>query len=250
MDHGLYSGRGTHHPLRTAYPVAVLNLVLRKFSNEGTLFYVDVNVKGWVVLDLMRTEPEILKRKDEKMRVSGKLSAILGLALLLAGCATAPGTPPPPTRVNVTSLPAGASAAAQAPDALSRAILADINAYRASYKLQPLANDAMLQRAAAVHSADMATRGFFGHFNPDGQGPGERIKALSPDFHASYGENIAINESSQPLSPEALAAKFVKQWIASPSHRKNIRNGSFMRSGVGIARAGNRVYATQLFAAP
>ncbi len=184
------------------------------------------------------------------MSVSRELSALFGIALLLAGCATSTGTPPPPTRVNVTSLPAGASAAAQAPDALSRAILADINAYRASYKLQTLTNDPMLQRAAAVHSADMATRGFFGHFNPDGQGPGERIKALSPNFHASYGENIAVIEGAQALSSEALAAKFVKQWIASPPHRKNIRSGSYLRSGVGIARSGNRVYATQLFAAP
>lgn len=184
------------------------------------------------------------------MRISGKFSVLVGIVLLLAGCATSTGTPPPPTRVNVTSLPSGASAAAHGPDALSRAVLADINAYRATHKLQPLVNDAMLQRAAAVHSADMATRGFFGHFNPDGQGPGERIKALSPDFHAGYAENIAVIESTQVLSPEALAAKFVKQWVASPRHRKNISNGSYVRSGVGIARAGDKVYATQLFAAP
>lgn len=184
------------------------------------------------------------------MRVSRGLSTLFSIALLLAGCTSGKDTLPLPTRVNITSLPAGASAAAQAPDTLSDAILADINAYRASYKLQPLANDPMLQRIAAIHSADMATRGFFGHFNPDGQGPGERIKVLSPDFHASYGENIAVSESTQALSPEALAAKFVKQWIASSPHRKNIRNGSFMRSGIGIARSGERVYATQLFAAP
>jgi len=94
----------------------------------------------------------------------------------------------------------------------------------------------------------MAARNFFGHYNPDGQGPGERLQAVSPGFHSDYAENIAMFDGVTKVSPEILAEAFVKQWVSSPLHRKNIRNGSYVRSGVGIARVDKKVYATEVFA--
>ena len=176
------------------------------------------------------------------------LAGMLAFLLLLAACATPQADPNKPMRSNTTTLPAEASAHAQGPDAVTRAILRDINAYRAKYKLAPLADDPVLQRAAAVHSADMAARNFFGHYNPDGQGPGERLQAVSPGFHSGYAENIAMFDGVTKVSPEILAEAFVKQWVSSPLHRKNIRNGNYVRSGIGIARVDKKVYATEVFA--
>jgi len=182
------------------------------------------------------------------MGLMKKMAVMLGFLLILVACTTPGAEPDKPMRTNISTLPAQASAQAQGPNAVTRAILRDINAYRAKYKLAPLVNDPVLQRAAAVHSADMAARNFFGHYNPDGQGPGERLQAVSHGFHSGYAENIGMFDGVTKVAPEILAEAFVKQWISSPLHRKNIRNGSYVRSGIGIARSGQKVYATQVFA--
>ncbi|HEX7777270.1 MAG TPA: CAP domain-containing protein [Parvibaculum sp.] len=181
-----------------------------------------------------------------------KQAAALSLSLLLGACASAMSTmpAPPPARVNVASLPAGASAAAQGENELSRAVLDAINAYRAQHDVPALADDASLQRAAAVHSADMSLRNFIGHYNPDGQGPKERVLAVSPDFKSDLAENIAVMDGMGGKSANAIAAEFVKQWVASPGHRKNLKSADYTRSGVGIARKGDTVFATELFAGP
>jgi uncharacterized protein YkwD len=182
------------------------------------------------------------------MRILTNVAAMLVFSVILTACATPNGSSSQPVPSNISTLPDEASARAQGPDEVTRAILRYINAYRGHYKLSSLADDPLLQHTAAVHSADMAARNFFGHYNPDGQGPGERLRAASHGFDSSFAENIAMFDGVTKVSPDILAEAFVKQWIASPLHRENIRNGSYVRSGVGIARAGTKVYATELFA--
>ncbi len=62
-----------------------------------------------------------------------------------------------------------------------------------------LATDATLQRAAAVHATDMALRGYFGHHNPEGQGPRERVLAVDKNFSARISENVQVVEG--PATP-------------------------------------------------
>lgn len=183
------------------------------------------------------------------MNFGVKAAASLGLMLALAACASATMAPPPPARVNVTSLPAGASAAVQS-DPLSQAVLAAVNAYRAQHDAPALAEDGALQRAAAVHSADMSLRNFVGHYNPDGQGPKERLMAVLPDYQGDFAENIAMVEGLGGKTQEAIAQDLVKRWAGSLEHRKNMRNPAYTRSGVGIARKGGTIYATEVFAGP
>jgi uncharacterized protein YkwD len=173
------------------------------------------------------------------------------LALFLTACAGGNNlAPPPPVQVSVDSLPEAAKKAAMGESEDSRAILAAINEYRADHGIPPLSANRELQYAAAVHSADMAQRGFFGHFNPDGQGPGERLKAAWPEFKGSFAENVAVLDNPSPMSSQELADALVKQWIASPPHRKNIRNAAYTLSDIGIARSDERIYVTELFATP
>lgn len=60
---------------------------------------------------------------------------------------------------------------------VSDAIFCLSNQIRAHYRLVEFRRDARLDAAARGHSADMATRNFFDHENPDGLGPGARAIA-------------------------------------------------------------------------
>jgi uncharacterized protein YkwD len=177
---------------------------------------------------------------------------MLALMLALTACASAGSTmaPPPPARVNVSTLPEGASAAARSGDPISQAVLSAVNQYRSEHDAPALAGDASLEHVAAVHSADMSMRNFVGHYNPDGQGPKERLMAVMPDYKGDFAENVAMVEGLGGKSPDAVAQDLVKKWIGSLEHRKNLRNAAFTRSGVGIAHKGDTIYATELFAGP
>lgn len=176
------------------------------------------------------------------------------LAGALAACASGPGgrASNKPQEVNFTSLPSGASAAAQGETALTRAVLAEVNAFRADRGLRPLAADAALQRAAAVHATDMTLRGFFGHHNPDGQGPRERVMAANPGFKGKVAENIqsVSGPSYAAMNDTVLAEVLVEKWTMSPPHRKNMQSPELTHSGIGIARAGDEIIAVQVFSGP
>jgi len=63
--------------------------------------------------------------------------------------------------------------------------------------------------------------------------------------YKAWGENIAyIGGVSDPT---ALANQFMTNWMNSEGHRKNILSTNFESIGVGVYKAGNRVYATQEF---
>lgn len=172
-------------------------------------------------------------------------------SLLLASCANqkAP-MQAPPSRVATGSLPKMASQKSDLNDPAQSALISAINGYRRSKGLAPLADDKTLDKVAAVHSADMSLRGFFGHYNPDGQGPRERVLALEPDSQSMIGENVLTVQGKvyAAMSPDELAKALLSRWIASPPHRKNIEDPGYSSSGVGLARSGEQVWATQVFA--
>ncbi|MDO8290193.1 MAG: CAP domain-containing protein [Parvibaculum sp.] len=187
------------------------------------------------------------------MDLALRIVSLAGLALLLAACASGPAYVPPPAAISVSSVPQAASAAASE-DAYSRAILQAVNTERSGRGIAPLGFSSQLQRAAAIHSADMAARGFVGDFNPDAQGPDERVKAVWPEFKGSVGENISVNEgvlaNESSTSPDVLAAAIVQRWAATLQMRKNMRNAAFTLGGIGITRSGDKIFVTGVFAAP
>ncbi|MFN4353427.1 CAP domain-containing protein [Parvibaculum sp.] len=184
------------------------------------------------------------------MRLAVRALLVFSAGLLVA-CATGPSADKP-REVNTRSLPQGASAATQADSPLAAEVLKAVNTSRATRGTAPLSTDAALQRAAAVHAADMQLRNFYGHHNPDGQGPRERVLAVSPDFKGSVAENIQVVEGASyaAMSDAQLAAELVGKWAASPQHRRNMQSPDFTRSGIGIARSGQKIIAVQVFSAP
>lgn len=185
-----------------------------------------------------------------------KWMAMLGVLAVLAGCAPGPSgeTPPTPQRLAGT-LPAEASAAAVGETDLSRRLLALVNDARRARGAAPLAADARLQQVAAVHSADMAQRGFFGHHNPNGQGTLDRVLIVDPGFQGRIGENLyTLTPGSGGARAEPadvkLAGDILAGWMASPRHRKQLVDAAYNRTGIGIARSGRSVFVTQVFAGP
>lgn len=160
--------------------------------------------------------------------------------------ATTTATPPPPTKSPAPAKAArSASAAAGSADAATEAmeleVIALTNAKRreAGCTVHLQANP-KLTRAARSHSWDMVNTGYFNHQSPDGNGPGERLRAAGYDTSGGWAENIALGY------PNARAV--VQAWMESPGHRANIVNCKMRSIGVGVARAGNgQLYWTQVF---
>ncbi len=68
---------------------------------------------------------------------------------------------------------------------------------------------------------------FFAHVSPGGSVLTDRLKAYTG--WRLIGENLAWGEGSRG-TPRAIVAA----WMASPGHRKNILNGRFTETGVGV----------------
>ncbi len=136
-----------------------------------------------------------------------------------------------------------------------------VNEVRASYNLGPVRSNYYLDLAAQRHAKDMAERGYFSHYTPEGlsyvdriRGAGylivnpadctcpqqfivddnqpspnylsepERCEACEPAF--AIGENLAKGQ----LSVEQV----LEDWLNSPEHRKNILRPQFTEMGVGL----------------
>ncbi|WP_211266906.1 CAP domain-containing protein [Nonomuraea candida] len=101
------------------------------------------------------------------------------------------------------------------------------NAERAKAGCKPLKHDAKLRAAAYGHSKDMATKGYFDHDSPSGEGPGDRIRGSGFSPISTWGENIAAGQRT--------AAEVVNGWMDSPGHRANILQCSYTHIGVGLS---------------
>ena len=87
----------------------------------------------------------------------------------------------------------------------------------------------MLQRAAELHSLDMATRDFFDHVNPDGVHSDARI--VRQGYPALLvGENLAWGEMVK-----STPAAIVSMWMNSPGHRANVLEPQYREIGIGLA---------------
>ena len=131
--------------------------------------------------------------------------------------------------------------------ALEEAVLAKMNAYRASQKLPPLASAKPLQTAAQRHSEEMFKLGYFSHQSPTAgmQTFLERIKAAGASGFSTGGENIIYREGN--VDDASLAEALLKQWLDSPPHKANILSKEYFVTGLGFYRDGAKVWGTQVF---
>jgi thermitase len=103
-----------------------------------------------------------------------------------------------------------------------------INQRRVGSGLPALGSDARLREAAQLHSEDMRTNGFCGHFGSDGSSPSTRMR--DSGYTRPYGETVACGHPN----PAAV----VDAWMASDAHRDIIMCASCTQMGSGYASGG------------
>ena len=142
---------------------------------------------------------------------------------------------------------------------LEQKIHALINSERQAKNIKPLVLDEQLSKIAREHSQDMVKRGFFDHVNPDGKSPRDRVRLAGYNCPKTTGENIFENNLYSRVtitgdrktyewnSLDEIATSTVQGWMSSSGHRHNILSDSYLRTGVGVAIAGEKVYMTQVF---
>jgi uncharacterized protein YkwD len=122
---------------------------------------------------------------------------------------------------------------------LESGVATRINEYRVSARKPPFASNEQIAKIARAHSRDMA-RGKVG-FGHDGLQ--KRAKQVGASMKiAGLAENVSRHDRSSGFVDAAM-----KQWLASPVHKKNI-DGDYDLAGVGAAQDANGVvYFTQIF---
>jgi uncharacterized protein YkwD len=126
-------------------------------------------------------------------------------------------------------------------DAEEASVLEHINEYRVSLGLVPLTPVPRLNAVAFAHSLDMGRRGYFGHIDPEGRTPFDRMARVGYDVD-NEGENLA---AGRPRGADAFT-----QWRRSPSHDAAMRDPTYRAIGIGrVALPGSRYeyYWTAVF---
>jgi len=119
-----------------------------------------------------------------------------------------------------------------------------LNKDRAAAGLVAVRADARLMAIAAARSADMATKHYFSHTQPDGRNVFDILSGNGISWY-SAGEIIAWNNYPMYLTAGTANA----QWMASPGHHAIIVSSDFNYFGVGLAtdQSSGKKYWTAVF---
>lgn len=133
-----------------------------------------------------------------------------------------------------------AAAACRADLSAATGMTAAVNTLRAKAGLAAVQVSDALNKAAAAHVCDMASRGFFDHKGSDGSTIMTRIRRAGcrPRIAA---ENIAWGFTDP--------GKVLSQWMGSAGHRQNILHSRVRQVGIAQASGGGRVYWVMTFGA-
>lgn len=104
------------------------------------------------------------------------------------------------------------------------------NEFRRRNGLPPFELDPVCSAAAFDHAQDMARRGYFDHFAPDGSSPTIRYRRrnMAQQHVIRVTENIARGNGTTPESA-------LKMWLNSSGHRKHLVGREMNHIGVGVA---------------
>jgi uncharacterized protein YkwD len=117
---------------------------------------------------------------------------------------------------------------------LESSVLQKLNAVRAHHGLLPLRASTKLAAAAAQHSREMASDGYFQHDSADGTSFSTRIAQWYPPRGFGYwsvGENLLWS------SPTVDSRSALALWMHSPEHRANILDARWREIGVAAVHA-------------
>jgi uncharacterized protein YkwD len=121
---------------------------------------------------------------------------------------------------------------------MERQIFEWTNQERAKVKAPPLKWNERLAIAARLHSDEMVKHNDLSHQVKGEPVFTERLSEQGARFSAA-AENVGYGEDAQTLQDG---------WMTSPPHRANLLNPVYTDMGIGIVRAGDRLWATEDFA--
>jgi uncharacterized protein YkwD len=129
-------------------------------------------------------------------------------------------------------------------------IIRRTNEFREERGLERVRADRALSRAAEQFAGFMARTGKYGH-HADGRAPAERAGEAGYDY-CLVMENIGMQFSPEELAGGQLAEKFMRGWIESAGHRRNLSDPDVLHIGVGVARSpeSGEYFAVQLLGRP
>ncbi len=102
-----------------------------------------------------------------------------------------------------------------------------VNKARADAGLEPLKFDMELMKVARLKAKDMVEKNYFSHQSPTYGSPFDMMRQFNIEFRTA-GENIAGNRTVEGA---------FQAWMNSEGHRKNILNGKFNYTGIGIVES-------------
>ena len=151
----------------------------------------------------------------------------LAVVLSLVGAIAAP-----------IALPAGArEQRRQTLTALDAGVLGKLNAIRSAHGLAPLHSSAALTAAAAYHSHELASGGYFAHTSADGSAFWKRIERwYAPQ---QRGGSWAVGENLLWSTPRVDASQALVAWMKSPEHRANILSPDWHEIGIAAVHVTN-----------
>ena len=202
-----------------------------------------------------------------------KLAVAAGPVSTPAASPTATAPPKPTSTPRPTPTPTRKPDAVSTDSRFSRTELEStvhqlINRYRDEQGRTALRWDEDLAALAQAHSLDMAKHDYYRHVNRIGDDSTARARkagydcrnplsiGVAENIYLLYGHTSSIRWGDrvtyQWVSQEDLARRFVAGWISSTGHRRNILDGRYTRTGIGVAFGTasdipHGVYITQQF---
>ena len=187
-------------------------------------------------LDSLAAAVKSLAEAVQKMQVSGGGGSGCGMGTQVAGVRGRAAT----RREEVAKAASTVRTATDEDHAVEQRVLELINAERAKAGLAPVSYNGILDSAAEKHASHMSRVGRMAHDSIGDGDPGQRARAEG--WRRAWGENVATGQTS----PEQV----VREWMNSPTHRRNIMDPDFRSMGVGYVTAANgRSYWAQEFGA-
>ena len=110
-------------------------------------------------------------------------------------------------------------------DITKSAIVTLANTDRQQAGLEPLSENAVLDRAALMKAQDMMGKGYFEHTSPQGISPWFWFSRSGYDYRYA-GENLAIGFVD--------SGEVNNAWLASPTHKANILNTNYRETGIAV----------------
>lgn len=130
-------------------------------------------------------------------------------------------------------------------DVRSGAIISFTNKERVGGGLSTLTENNILTQAANLKAKDMADKGYFAHYSPEGLSPWFWFDKAGYEYQKA-GENLAVNFDD--------SKEIVSAWMNSPTHKENIMKDGYSEIGIGTAKGiykgREAIFVVQLFASP